>query len=149
MTVRTVGPSRLTTKDNTGKFLRRLQVAQREATKAMAREVRDQAQQIFRGDGDGRWAPNQPSTVEWKGHDKVMEGRTATLSDGIQIRDSGTGTKAVGWFVEPHPDSDYTQAALAWLHEQDRPWMSQVHDNPVRAEAVVKAGKDAYRRAML
>lgn len=148
MTVRTIGNSKIRSTDRTASFLRKLAMAKQRATTAMAEEAKRQAEEIFSSDGDGTWDPNAPSTVTWKGHEKIMLGRTGALSKDIEIRQSENNplNKAVGWFDDGHPDTDgrLSKGALAAIHEEDRPWLSKVHDNPTRAEAVLNAGKKQY-----
>ncbi len=154
MSVHRIGSSTLTTTNNSGKFRRKMQSAKKAATVAMAKEAKEQAIEVFHSDGNGLWDANAPSTVEWKGHDKVMQGRSndghGTLNQSIEVRDNDPlrGSKATGWFPDPHPDSKLTIAGLAWVHEENYPWMSQVADQPRHEAAVIQAGKDAFAKGL-
>lgn len=151
MTSRTtrVGSSTLTSEDNFGPLLLAMARAAPVAALAMAQEAQFQAVGVFDTDGDGTWEPNAPATVEWKDGEKVMLGRTGALSESIEVRDGPSPKeREVGWFDDPHPDSDLTMAQLALVHETDRPWLSKVHDNADRADKVLAAGAAAYRGAL-
>lgn len=162
MTVHRIGGSTLRTTNKTATVLKQLAAIRNRAALAMAEEARIQMQEIYHTDGDGTWAPNRPGTVQWKGFNGPMRGLTASLSQDIQIRQSPStiGAYAVGWFEDPHPDTEgrLSMGALATVHEfgstdensadiEAREWASKVHDNPQRAAAVYMKGRQAYRRA--
>lgn len=148
MTTRKIGASTLRVRDNMPRILRMLEERKRRAALAMAEEAKMQAVAVYNSDGDGSWAnhPNSPATVAWKGHNKIMLGRTGTLSDDVEIRISPVKPDhwAVGWFQDDHPDSALSKAGLAWQHEATWPWLSKVEDNPIRAEAVYAVGRRVY-----
>lgn len=144
--IRKVGTSTLTSVNNVLAVTRRLQALKIAATEAMATEAKQQALEVYGSDGDGAWNENAPATIAWKGHEKIMLGRTGALSEGIEIRPSPNKptARAVGWFEDDHPDSKLTKAGLAAVHEMDRPWLSQVVDNPAREAAVLNAGRKQF-----
>lgn len=157
MPTRKIGKSTLVTSDRTKQVLQRMQRAKVRAVLAMADEAKVQMQEVYFTDGDGTWAPNRPGTIAWKGFNGPMRGLTASLSRDIQIRPSPvtTGAQAVGWFEDPHPDTEgrLSMGALATVHEfgldypvhiEAREWASKVHDTPYRAEAVYRAGRQEY-----
>lgn len=99
---------------------------------AAARKTKEAFAEAFETDGFGSWPENRPRTIKWKGHDRILEGRTDTLHNSVKIKQEKSETVTmgsrlvrtefarigIGWLDEDHPDSDLTMAELAALHEE-------------------------------
>lgn len=91
---------------------------------------------LLEREGDGMWEPNSPITVLWKGHNRILEGRTGTLKGSVEVRSHSIdhppllpslgSQRLIGFFDEPHPDSDLTVAEIAMVHEFGLPYGENV-----------------------
>lgn len=171
---RKIGDSTLRVVDNfpsMAKLLKIGRIASDAGAKAGAKQAKWEAQQILRGMGGerARWEPNAPLTKRLKGHGKQLLGTTGTLRDGVEVQSAGPdGRYNVGWFgdkIHPYTNDKWKRSSqprtiveVATIQEfggpinvfgndaeiPARPHLSQVADNPERAERVVGVMWQAY-----
>jgi hypothetical protein len=115
--------------DNTPRLLAVLPFLKVAAVEMGAAALKREMEKIFATQGgDDPWGPNSDLTIRWKGHNRIMQGRTGSLSDRIDIRIGSAEIppverpheqRLIGWFDEPHPDSatGLTVGEVAMAHE--------------------------------
>lgn len=111
-------------KDNTKNLLAMMPQIRETATQFTGERYESLVMNQFRSESG--WRKNAPLTIKLKGHDKVLRGQSSesdALINNLESRTSLPGPNmtrtAVGFFDDPHPDTDgrLTYGALAAVHE--------------------------------
>lgn len=137
----------------------------------MAEETR---RQIKNSLDTGAFVRNAPLTIQKKGHSKVLVGLTRHLRDMVTIKPGGQTHYAVGYFDDPHPDTEgrLSMGDLATIQVFGMPsaknpgplhifgipqtearipgrdFMTPVADNPERANRIRGVGLERLARGL-